>query len=67
MTKYLFVGLTLVGLLAPNAGYTAFDIEDCYGDCRGMDRRMQFGQAPHEEDIVPMVQGNYPSNVTYGT
>lgn len=59
MTKYLVMALTLVGLLLPNAGYADFDLEDCYGDCRGMPLRLRFGQVPHEGRIIPMVQGNY--------
>lgn len=43
----------------PNSGYTEFNIEDCYGDCRGMPLRIQFGKIVHEEKVVPMVQGNY--------
>lgn len=59
MTKYLLIGLTLVGLLLPHAGYTDFDLDDCYGDCRGMDLRIQFGQVLCRTQFVSEAQGNY--------
>jgi hypothetical protein len=59
MTKYLLIGLTLLGLLLPHAGYTDFNLDDCYGDCRGMDLRIQFGQVAWPGTIIPVLQGNY--------
>jgi len=59
MIKYAFIGLTLVGLLLPNAGYRDFNLEDCYGDCTGMPLRLRFGQIAHGGKQIPMAQGNY--------
>ncbi len=59
MTKRLVIGLVFAALLLPSAGYADFDIEECYGDCRGLPWRYNFGQVPHEGKLIPMMQGNY--------
>ena len=47
MTKCLVIGLVFAALLLPNVGYADFDIEECYGDCRGLPWRYNFGQVPY--------------------
>ena len=57
MTKRLVMGLAFAALLLPNAGFTDFDRENCYGKCRGVPLR--FGYLPEEVRPCHLAQGNY--------
>lgn len=58
MTKRLVIGLALAAvLLLPNAGFTEFDREACYGKCRGVPLR--FGYLPEAILLTNLAQGNY--------
>ncbi len=56
MTKLLIMGLVLAALLLPNAGFTEFDREACYGKCRGVPLR--FGHLPGQVILTNLAQAN---------
>jgi len=57
MKKRLAMGLAFAALLLPNAGFTDFDREACYGKCRGVPLR--FGELPEEIRPCALAQANY--------